>query len=294
MESFQSVQSLHCGAGARGPRAGLRVFSLLSLLAALAATAGIAPPPAGATILLFDEVRRSGSIVPTSGAGGDDLPEGYGDHVTGAAMAVPGGFFTYGDGGEGFTPEVTIDIFTADATATDGRARLWPSDYGDLQNVVFGEGAGIGGSSMLSVRLQATPGWEVDLYGFELAGWANTDYTIAGLSVLAGATTLFAQSDVLVEGNFTGPRHTTFDFATPLSAQELLIQLDLSNLAQSIQDNIGIDSIRFGQTPPPVPEPGTGLLVAVGLALVAVRRGRSADAGGRPGRSTVPGRARSR
>jgi hypothetical protein len=56
-----------------------------------------------------------------------------------------------------------------------------------------------------------------------------------------------------------------------LSAPEILIRLDLSNLSSGVQDNIGIDSIRFGQTPPAVPEPGTALLVLCGLAITACR-----------------------
>jgi hypothetical protein len=90
---------------------------------------------------------------------------------------------------------------------------------------------------------------------------------------LAGATTLFSEANVLVQGDLSGPRHTAFAFATPLSAPELLLQVDLSNLASSIQDNVAMDSIRFGQTPPAaVPEPMTALLLLAGLALTAVTR----------------------
>lgn len=253
---------------------------MLLLRALLAGVGAIAASPAGATILLFDQARDSTGVVPTPSGG--SLPGDYGDGVNGAVMAVPGGFFTYGDGGEGFTPDVTIDIFTSNASELDPGARLWPGDYGDLVNVVFGEGPGIGGSPFLNVRLKAAPGFVVDLYGFELAGWNNADYTIAGVSVLAGDTPLFSQSNVLVEGNLTGPRHTTFDFGTPISGSELLLRLDLSNLAESLQDNVGIDSIRFGQTPPPVPEPGTGLLVLLGLVGTAAcrKRGRPREASG--------------
>lgn len=64
-----------------------------------------------------------------------------------------------------------------------------------------------------------------------------------------------------------------FDFANPLSAQQLLIEINFSNLARGMQDNIGIDNIRFGQTPPatiPIPSAlwlfGTGLLDLIGVA----------------------------
>jgi hypothetical protein len=246
-----------------------------TLLAGVALLAALPAPPAHATILLFDQERdaATASIVGPTSSGGT-LPPDYGDHVSGAVMAVPGGVFTYGDGGEGFTPDVVVDIFTADATPTDARANLWQTGYGDLVNVVFGEGPGIGGSSQLNVRLSASPGTVVDLYGFELAGWPETDFTIAAVEVLAGAATLFSATDVLVEGNASGPRHTTFAFGPPLSAPELLLRLDLSNLASGIRDNIGIDSIRFGQTPPAIPEPGTAMLLLCGLACAAAVRRR--------------------
>jgi hypothetical protein len=246
-------------------------------LIALACLGLFAAPAARATILLFDQERGTGTnppVLPTSSGG--TLPADYGDNVTGAVMAVPGGFFTYGDGGEGFTPDITLDIFSAAATETDPRVNLWQTGYGDLVNVIFADGPGTAGAPLLSIRFTAAPGFAVDLYGFDLAGF-GADYTIAGVSVLAGATTLFSEANVLVHGDLVGPRHTSFAFATPLSAPELLLQVDLSNLASGIQDNVALDSVRFGQTPPrAVPEPGAALLAALALALASARR-RSSD-----------------
>jgi len=254
---------------ARVPRgfAGSIALGLVGLVATLAAQ------PSLATILLFDQQRDAAtqSIVGPTTSGGR-LPQDYGDNVTGGVMAVPGGFFTYGEGGEGFTPDVTLDIFSAAATATDPRVSLWQTDYGDLVNSIFGQGPGTGGAPTLSVQFTASPGFVVDLYGFDLGGWNNTDYTIAAVEVFSGATTLFSQTNVAVEGNFIGPRHTTFAFAQPLSGSDLLLRLDLSNLASGLQDNIGIDSIRFGQTPPPIPEPSTAVLLACGLLLIRTAR----------------------
>lgn len=233
------------------------------------------PLAANATILLFDEARDAAThsvVVPTGS--GSVLPSDYGDNVTGPVVAVPGGSFTYGDGGEGFTPDVTLDFYTSLATPTDSRVRLWQAGYGDLVNVIFGDGPGTEGSPLLNLVFTAAPGYVVDLYGFDLAG-IGADYTIAGIDVSTDAVSLFSQSDLLVEGNAVGPGHTSIVFDAPLSAPELLLQIDLSNLAPSIQDNVGIDSIRFGQTPPrEVPEPAPASLLFAGLVLALATRSR--------------------
>jgi hypothetical protein len=130
----------------------------------------------------------------------------------------------------------------------------------------------------MNILFTADPGFTVQVYGFDLGGWPSADYTIAGVSVFDGGTTLFSQSNVLVEGNASGPRHTSFEFAVPLAGSQLLVQVDYSNLPGNQQDNIGIDNVRFGQSPPPgpgpvpVPEPSTGLLLAISLAGLALRR----------------------
>lgn len=237
----------------------LPAMTIVSLLAALPLA------PAHATILLFDQERDAVSqttVQPTSSGG--RLPGDYGDRATGLVVPVPGGEFTYGNGGEGFTPNVTLDVY-GDGGPGDPRINLWQSGYGDLVNVIFGEGPGVGGSPTIQVLFSADPGFLVELYGFDLAGF-GADYTIAGVEVLAEAVALFSDSDVLVEGDAVGPGHTPFAFATPLSAPELLLRLDLSNLASGIQDNIGLDNIRFGQTR--IPEPGMAVLLFAS-ALVA-------------------------
>lgn len=233
--------------------------------ACAASLAWLLAGPAHATILLFDQARdAAGGTLVVPASAGATVPSDYGDNVTGAVVAVPGGSYTYGEAGEGFTPDVTVDVFTSLATASDPRARLWPTGYGDLVNVVFSDGPGTAGSPELYVRLSAAPGFLVDLYGFDLAAFF-TDHTIAAVEVLAGATTLFSESGVLVEGD----THTSFAFG-PLTAPELLVRIDVSNLAPGIQDDIGIDSVRFGQTV--VPEPGTAALLWCGLAAAAAAR----------------------
>ncbi|MEZ4289841.1 MAG: PEP-CTERM sorting domain-containing protein [Myxococcota bacterium] len=258
----------------RSPRV-LALASARSLgggLAALLLAGGlVAPSNAGATILTFDQTRRGADVVPTESGG--SYPTDYGDGVTGPSMGVSGGVYTYGEAGEGFTPDVTIEITSSLATATDAGVRLWGQGYGDLLNVVFTEGPGTAGAPLLFVRLVASPGFEVDLYGFDLAYFGAASTTIAGVSVLSGSTELFGATDVVVAGSASTPGHTSVAFATPLSAAELLVRIDLSNIAPGSQDNVGLDNLRFGQTPPGVvPEPGTAVLVLAGLAVLAGRR----------------------
>jgi hypothetical protein len=230
--------------------------------------------PAAATILTFDQVRSAAAgnpVVPT--VSGRDVPLDYGDRVTAGVMDVPGGQFTYGEAGEGFTPNVTIEFFSGAASSIGPGVSLWQDRYGDLVNVLFANNA----SDFLAVRLTADPGYQVGLFGFDMAGWPNADFLIGGISVIGGAAVLFSQTDVRVEGDFSGPRHSVFAFADGLFAAELLLRIDFSNLADAQHDNIGLDNLRFAQNPPwtpgpgdvpptpAVPEPGTLSLLGVAL-----------------------------
>ncbi|MES9968602.1 MAG: hypothetical protein ABW092_01125 [Candidatus Thiodiazotropha sp.] len=238
-----------------GNRSGIRIAILLILSLYALST--------NASILTFDQVRLVGVVAPTVSA--NDLEDDYGDRITGSPMNVPGGQFTYGNGGEGFTPNVVIDFIAGNGTALS----LWETDFGDLHNVAYAKVAG----GSLNFHLSADPGFVVDLYHFDLAGWSLADYTINSVSITDGTNTLFSQDNLLVQGaNDGGEMHTSFDFTTPVSASDLFVQINHGNLATGIQDNIGIDNIRFGQTPPaviPIPPAillfGTGLLGLIGL-----------------------------
>lgn len=259
-----------------------RFFSHPLACAALTATLAA---PGHATVLHFDQAFDGSAIIPTDSSG--VLPPGYGDRVAGPVMAGPGGSFTYDQQGEGFTPQVVVDLFATAATPADPRVRLWKDGYGSLRNVLWGEGPGIGGAAEVFVRLTADPGYAVDLYGFDLAAFGGSDLTIRAIELWAGSTLLAQHSDVVVEGDAAQGGFTSIAFATPWSAPELLLRLDLGNLAVNVRDNIGLDNLRFGQTPPPpvqpVPAPAVpALLGAAWLGAWAARRrwcGRSGQRG---------------
>ena len=55
-----------------------------------------------ASIIEFDQIRdATGTVIPTISGNAVELD--YGDRITASVMNVPGGQFTYGNGGEGFT-----------------------------------------------------------------------------------------------------------------------------------------------------------------------------------------------
>ena len=231
-----------------------------SLFRTLCVLLGCLASNAEATILQFDQTRSavSGDIVEPVSAGAD-LPQDYGDRVAGSPQAVPGGQYTYGNAGEGYTPNVEVAYFLSNAVVPEA-VQMWLLSYGDLSNVIFG----LPGSEQLNILFTADPGYVVQLYGFDLAGYPFRDYTINRVEVLEGATSLFAQPNAPVAGT----SHTSFDFTTPLAGASLLIQIDYSNITPSQQDNIGLDNLRFGQFPSPVPEPSSWVFFLAGCGLL--------------------------
>ncbi len=203
---------------------------------------------AGATILTFDQGTVFNFQV---------VSQDYGDDVEATLEAT----FGYGVGAEGFTPNIQLSY----GNSLPGNSQLWTTGYGDLTNILF-EDADFTG--VLEVTLTADTGFLVELFEFDLAAFSSafvSDPTIDAVTITDGTSTLFQQLSATVSRT----THTTFDFtAAPLTAGTILIQIDARNLG-SLNDDIGIDNIRFGQV---VPEPSTALIFATGLIGLAVRR----------------------
>lgn len=218
--------------------------------------------PAGATQLLFEQIRSGGVVYSAFNDG--VVPQDYGDRVTGLAQNVSGGIFTYGNLGEGFTPNVEIVYGPHPESAS-----VWWDTFGDLSHVLWNNVR-----APFQITLVADPGYLVQLHGFDLAGWPNYDYTIGGIEILDGAgNLLFSQTNAHVEGDFDGPRHSHFQF-DELRASTLLIHIDATNL-YSYYLNIGFDNLRFSQleagpSPAPelTPEPKSAVLLFVSLLAV--------------------------
>lgn len=223
-------------------------FGLVALAAMTSANAGV--------VLTFD-LTASGVVA---------MDQNYGDRVA-SAMNAAG---SYGTFGTGFTPNIVVDYAGGALNTTLTR---WTTDYGDLVNVLENEDDG---DNRLTITMTADPGFGVRLFGFDLGGWPNANYTIPNLFVRDGmGTNLFSQSNVLVKGAAPDPRHTSFDFAPGLEAQQIQIFIDLTGLGGA-SDNIGIDNIAFEQfvcDGSAVPEPSSFALLAAGAAgLLLARR----------------------
>ncbi len=225
--------------------------TLRTLAATAALAAGLAAGAAQATVLTFD-VDNSKPNVSVN------MPQTYGDRV----VATVQGGATYGLGAEGFTGNVVVDYAGSPQTSLI----RWPTSYGDLTNVLENE---TDGATYIDLTFTADAGFNVVLFGFDLAGWPSKDYLLpGGVRVTSGADSLFSQANVLVQGDTTGPRHTGFDFGAGLAGQALTLRIDLAGLAGN-SDNIGLDNVRFGQVALPttaVPEPATWALMILGMA----------------------------
>ncbi len=174
------------------------------------------------TVLTFDIVGI---------ANAQNINQNYGDRVTNNVS----GNFSYG-GTNPFTPNVTVAYGNSDPA-------LWTTGYGNLTNVLIEDQDS---SGVLTVTFAADTGFVVNLHHFDLAAFTTafaSDPTVSVVEVLnAEGTALYSVTNLLVSRN----AHTGLDFTPALSDATLTIRVDARNLG-SLNDDIGIDNIRFSQ-----------------------------------------------
>lgn len=219
-----------------------------TLFCALVACAGFSH----ATVLIFDYTDINGTAV---------VDQAYGDNVTAATM----GTHVY-DISNGVTPDVTVSY--RNLTDVEDDFTRWVNGYNDLTNVIEFEPDGALGWQIV---FTASNNQLVSLHGFDVGNWGGVDDTVTGLSVVDGSNNvLWSVSDFFLN-NTAGP-HMSVDFGTALTASELRIIVDTSDMGAA-SDNVGLDNISFTQQP--VPEPVTMALLGLG-ALAALKRRKKA------------------
>lgn len=217
--------------------------------------ASVAILPVHGSVLTFD-IAGMGNY--------DDIPAAYGDNIT----ATTDGGFSYGQG-NGFTPNIVVDyatLNTSTGAVVATNLDWWNNDYGDLQGVAFP----VNGSSIAELTLSAAPGFLVRLNSFDLAGYNHWDHPNSQVRILNGAgQVVLDYSPVTIEGDANGPQHSTF--LPNLVGSTIRIRFAYNDW------NIGIDNVNFDElagNPTGIPEPGTWLLSAAGLSMLALVRNR--------------------
>ena len=214
-----------------------------SLLGSLIILCAWQPVVAG-TVLTFDH---------NPAVNFERINQNYGDRVTLSPDAF-GHRYRLLDDGFGATPNVQVEY--------GGRLpSLWTIGYGNLVNVLFNDQDG---DSELSLRLTADPGYEVGLFGFDLASFSSGGQNIPGFEIrdLANDTPLLSRGATFV----TGTTSDEYAFAGGLFASAIGINIDLTGLG-STSDNIGIDNVYFAQVAVnPIPLPAALWLFATAIA----------------------------
>lgn len=243
----------HAHEAVRAPR----TFLLTPIPALLAALLGLllGAGDAHATRLMFESFLPGQAIAPD-----------YGDRVTG----YTDGAYKYGDDG-GFTPNVTTSYNTG--------LSYQGAFFGDLVAVGYGTNS----SGILEVRLTADAGYDVELMGFDLAGYLFTNYTVDAIEVRNESDlVLWSAANMLVRGgngtagSTSSGQHSNYGLAefggAALRGAVLAIRIDAHSLGADAW-KVAIDNVSFAQTVA-APEPGTALLLGLGVGALAVGRRR--------------------
>lgn len=185
------------------------------------------------------------------------IDQNYGDRVVSSPDAN-GNAYDLVLTTEFLTPNVEVEY-----SAGDSGMALWTTGYGSLNNVLFADGF----APELKITLEADPGYEVGLSGFDL-GIFGGQLTVPGIEVLDGS-----ENVLWSVGSTTIAGQDSFD-TSGIFAESLSIVIDLDGLGGGA-DNVGIDNIQFSQRSGiAVPEPASASIILLGLIGLASRRKR--------------------
>lgn len=144
--------------------------------------------------------------------------------------------------------------------------RYWSAEYGDLNGVVYG------GANPFHYRseiiLQAKPGYEISLIGFDFATYRRSSATTPIMIDTLGGTQIFAERLNTTPG---GHSHLEVNSSYVTDGIRLAWGPDGFNVGM---DNIAFDVRRIDAGA--VPEPGAWALMILGFGVAgaALRRGR--------------------
>jgi hypothetical protein len=214
----------------------------ISLFAAAALAAGLCAGSATADVLTFDGDICNGGQACANGA---EIDETYGD-TTG------------------------VDVqYVDDRTDDNLTLQWWAESYSDLTNVAWGGDSDEVGSP--TIRLVALSGYSVNLLGFDLGAWPNTDRTTQVTISEIGGGVLYSSGQITIDAF----AHTHFG-TNYTSSSGFEINWGPNGY------NVGIDNIEFTaeRTGAIVPEPSTWALMIGGFGLAggALRRRRAVAA----------------
>lgn len=237
---------------------------------------GLGLYPASASVLTFDSCGTSATSAIVSSCSGGAINQSYGDRVQSANTDANGTQDrSYGESGEGFTPNITTSYSVAFG---------WSSGFGSLTNIIYAPGD----TAFLTVTFSADAGYHARLLGFDMGGFFDlinfpntTQYTGINVSVFNESNTqLFTQNY-----NLDAMGVNQLINVQSGAGGSLTLRLDLSNLAWDPnngifdRESVGLDNIRFAQTAASttpngdVPEPSTLTLVGLaGLGAFFLRR----------------------
>lgn len=198
---------------------------------------------AHATILPFY------GLYPDDTNSGKPVPAGYGDNVS----SISTGSFTYRQGTEGWSSNVTADFSSTTYVWAQGLGDLTPANQ---TAVVYGK------NGPITVTLTAAPGYTVTLFDMDLAG-EKSDRTSPEITVKnqEGAT-LFLQENVVA------PQigHNHFSFGPGITGQTLILNIDTTGT----YNGYGMSNLRFEQSV--IPEPASLSLLTLGAVGLLARR----------------------